>query len=320
MAGILNKKQRVIDFILTDEGRSQIQRGDLEIAFATITDRDTYYEEESENVASDAQARIYFEASNRHQDRIIVESDFGKITSFTTDTYKLTGEQVLTSPSIPRRVNDVLLLTGSDVTSAASDILSSITTNFTDQQIVSTEDPFTDRQGFAISQTNLEFRPTTESPINVNDYIFEGVYRPPLVSSYDAIVNDTRFAHFAQFKFLPPVNAPTSELGGQPLGQYANMNQAEITTYDQLKQRLEGLEYKEIRFNTTSRENNIIIQPFEFREFDGTVRKLSVIDYGIFPNERGTNAGVHVFFAGKVVSAADGSKKFFNLFTIELDV
>ena len=39
MAGILDQKQRVMDFILTDEGRMQIQRGDLEIAYASLSER-----------------------------------------------------------------------------------------------------------------------------------------------------------------------------------------------------------------------------------------------------------------------------------------
>ena len=69
MAGILDQKTRVMDFILTDEGRRQIRDGDLRISFASFSDLGAFYTEESDGVASDAGARIYFEASSRHQDR-----------------------------------------------------------------------------------------------------------------------------------------------------------------------------------------------------------------------------------------------------------
>ena len=46
MAGILDAKSRVVDFILTNEGRRQVRNGDLKIEYASFTDRDTFYEEE----------------------------------------------------------------------------------------------------------------------------------------------------------------------------------------------------------------------------------------------------------------------------------
>jgi hypothetical protein len=104
------------------------------------------------------------------------------------------------------------------------------------------------------------------------------------------------------------------------MGVYPNLNQAEILTYDKLKQELKGKDVHSVRFDPTSRDNNVMIQPFEFNSISGTVKKLVIVDYGVFPNERGTSAGVHVFFLGKMLRSRDGSLKFFNIFTLELDV
>ena len=41
MAGILDQKQRVMDFILTDEGRAQAQSGDLNIDYASLSEKET---------------------------------------------------------------------------------------------------------------------------------------------------------------------------------------------------------------------------------------------------------------------------------------
>ena len=55
MAGILNAKHRVIDAIITQEGRRQVAAGDLQIKYVTFTDRHTFYESSgSNNVAADA--------------------------------------------------------------------------------------------------------------------------------------------------------------------------------------------------------------------------------------------------------------------------
>jgi len=326
MAGILDQKTRVMDFILTDEGRRQIRDGDLRISFASFSDLGAFYTEESDGVASDAGARIYFEASSRHQDRIVVESQLGVITSFTTSgasgSYILNGEQVSLTPELPTDANVTVTLTGSQVTEDSGTILSGITQNFMDNQLIAKEDVFSYKQGFVISDESINFRPNNTLPIDMSQYTtVDGKFRPPPLSSFDSITFDRRFAHFPNFKFLPPINKKSSgPRSGQPLGAYPNLNQPEILTQNKLKQELANKDMHEIRFDPTSRDNNVLIQPFEFDSITGTVRKLVIVDFGVFPNETGTSSGVHVYFIGKMIPARDGSFKFFNMFTVEMDI
>jgi hypothetical protein len=326
MAGILDSKTRVMDFILTDEGRRQVRDGDLRLAFASFSDLGAFYSTDESGAATDASARIYFEASSRHQDRIVVESTLGVITSFATSgdagSYDLNGELVALSPESPASAFETEILTGSQVLEASDDILEGITNNFLENQLIAKEDVFSYRQGFELSDDTVDFRPTSQSPIDT--WLYTSVddrVRSPTLSSFDSITFDRRFAHFPNFKFLPPINKTgVGSQSGTQLGVYPNLNQPEILTYESLQEELKYKDVHEIRFDPTSRDNNVTIQPFEFDSISGTLKKLVIIDYGVFPNSKKTSAGVHVFFIGKLMSSRDGSLKFLNIFTLEMDV
>ena len=77
MAGILDSKQRIMDVIITEEGRRQVATGELRIEFASFTDAHTFYEASGSagDIASDASHRLFLEAFNRPQDQIVLETD-----------------------------------------------------------------------------------------------------------------------------------------------------------------------------------------------------------------------------------------------------
>ena len=87
MSGILDAKSRIIDSVITDNGRSQIARGDLRIEFASFTDAMAYYEADIVSGSSDATRRIYFEQEgNKRQDFITFETDdSGNLLGYPTD-------------------------------------------------------------------------------------------------------------------------------------------------------------------------------------------------------------------------------------------
>lgn len=75
MSGILDKKSRIIDAMLTSDGRRQMAEGTFEISYVTFTDSGVAYEPDEENGHQDPTDRIYFEACNLPQDQITFEAD-----------------------------------------------------------------------------------------------------------------------------------------------------------------------------------------------------------------------------------------------------
>jgi hypothetical protein len=73
-----------------------------------------------------------------------------------------------------------------------------------------------------------------------------------------------------------------------------------------------------VEFLETSRDNNIIVQPFEFRSDIG-FSKLAIIDYGEFEDEDPTSFGKRVFFLGKLLVDDFDQQTFVNVFTVVFD-
>ena len=72
MAGILDPKERVIDFVLTKFGREKFaDDGQLKVSFITISDSNIFYQS-SGSYADDDKYRLFLEASNTGNDRVFV--------------------------------------------------------------------------------------------------------------------------------------------------------------------------------------------------------------------------------------------------------
>ena len=317
MAGILDSKQRVMDVMITDEGRAQAASGELTIKYVTFTDRHTFYETDTplldDAVANDASGRIYFECSSRHQDQIVVETiDAGVIKPFRSTDFDLSQENLisgLTAEGAP--AEDITVYSGSNFVENSNSFIDDLTKNFSEQQILGTYDPFSDSTEFTLNNTSLAFTISNNNPV-VSDS--ENVR----LENIESIFQDKRFSTLPNFLYLPPENAPrTGERYGRKLGNYVNWNQKPILTFQELLSQLSNKEYYDIEFVETSRENNIVVQPFEFSEFG--VKKLCVVDYGEFPDEDPTSPGKRVFFVGKIFKDAFGSSTFVNIFTIIMD-
>jgi hypothetical protein len=99
--GILDSKSRIIDAIITVEGRRQMAEGTFNVSFATFTDNDVVYESDLIEGHVDPTDRIYLEAKSLPQDQIIFEAnDSGKIVPLRDKTIDIQRIDSL----LPRRV------------------------------------------------------------------------------------------------------------------------------------------------------------------------------------------------------------------------
>jgi|TARA_Y100000310_G_C20602824_1_gene773956 hypothetical protein len=310
MAGILDGKQRVMDTIITIEGRRQMAEGDLRIHFATFTDRHTFYQASgSDGVAEDPADRIYLEATNMLQDQIIFETDDNaRMLSYRGGSVATRGNGIL-SASAGLYLQPV---TGSAVLGATDALLSDAADSFANQYVISTKETFSETQGFDLSTSSLKFRLTDNMPLRKDDITKASI------DNVESLYADARLSHLPNFQYLPPVNK--SAIGmemGSPLGDYEKLNQLERLSFQDLMSGLRGKEDHTVSFTETSRENNLIAQMMETSPRG--LEKLSVIDFGEFPDEEPLSPGKRVFFAGKIFTDNNGSHTFVNMFTIIFD-
>lgn len=80
MSGILDSKSRIMDMILTQEGRRQMAESTFRVSYVTFTDESVAYLPDAENGHEDPTTKIYLEACNLPQDQITFEAnDEGKL-------------------------------------------------------------------------------------------------------------------------------------------------------------------------------------------------------------------------------------------------
>jgi hypothetical protein len=98
MAGILDNKKRIMDTIVTQEGRRQLASGNFKIKYASFTDGNVFYEEDLLAGTTDATLRIPFEAVNKWQDNIVFETDdSGNLLNFQGDGIELNADGSIVS-------------------------------------------------------------------------------------------------------------------------------------------------------------------------------------------------------------------------------
>jgi len=139
MSGILDNKTRIIDAIVTSEGRRQLAEGDMRIEYVSFTDAGTYYRADVVSGSADASSRIFFEACNLPQDQITFEADdSGKLMPFANalDVQLRAGNILSFSLGVPTSsifvgsLEHVNVLSGTAFASVASNLLAESSENF----------------------------------------------------------------------------------------------------------------------------------------------------------------------------------------------
>lgn len=313
MGGILDPKKRVLDTILTTEGRKQIAQGRLKAEFYSFTDAGMFYKQDTiVSGGLDETYRIQLESTNRLQDTITIEADdSGRLTGFPisgSDRYIFRGGQILSSSS----ENETVAVTGSKYASLSETLLDSSINNFKNLYILRSPDPIDLKEReFIVGPKEATFTITKNKPFSTASIT------TARVNDVEGFFQDKRLSHIPNYEFMPPVNKP--RLGAQEatsLGEFINLNQEPVLTFQDVEretERYEEMGYaQEFLFTETSRQNNLVGQFFESAE--NQLQKLDVIDFGTFTNTDGETK--HVFFVGKVYNDDLGVDTFVNLFTL----
>jgi hypothetical protein len=309
MSGILNSKERILDTIITKEGKKQISSGKLKPVFYSFSDTDTFYSaDDIDNftVSSELQGRIMFEATSLPQDLVCLEKDdSGKLV--VKELQKLSGSFVLMNGQIYNTTAQTFV---SQSAEQQNNFLSGSINSFRNLRLLSASPELDQRdnaQEFVISPTSVEFNITQQAP-------FSGSLRTGNVDYIESLFEDKKLSHLPNFMFLPPVNIPrTGTSIKSNLGSFINLKQNPILTLSDLEQELSRFaDYKSsIRFLSTSKNNRIFSQFFE--KSNSSISKLDVIDFGVFEEN---SVRKHIFFVGKLYKDSTGSDTFVNMFTL----
>ena len=308
MAGILDPKSRIMDVVLTQQGRQQIASGRMKIEYASFTDLGASYDATIDYSIEDPSGKVYLEAfSDVSADMITFETDdAGYLRPFTGDGAAVSAGGNLLSGSAD--------LTGSISLTPASDfLLQSITQSLGWNQIIGTNDPLSETTGFQVSQPSVTFNVRDGFPFDHS----RGDVEYATLNTIESLQNDMRLSNRPNFKYLPPVNG-AGVLAGATLASYPDYNESSDTDRIAMQSRLSQLESAEITFLETSSENNFIMQAFEISGLS-SITKLDAIDYGYRSALDNPQKLVRTIFLGKVYTDTTSDPTFVNMFTLELE-
>lgn len=349
MAGILDKKTRFIDLIVTQEGKRQIAAGKLRAEYASLTDMHSFYKKGY--TYSEVNDRIYFEAMERPEHSLVMEKDdSGKLLTFDhSPTGSIVGNAIFEKESqVQTDLHKIKIATGSQFASLSSEIEKTFLKHFKKNHFISSVDQIGDST-FVLSDYTLDFNITNGSP-------FENGPNPEVINVNNAepFMLDAKLAHLPNFQFLPPVNED-----GSSYGNYNDIRNTTLETWDSILSRLGRRAFSElshdfndtvdvnisvniagdftrkiqmssvppkalkpfqtITFDKTSANNNLLVQVFQKNK--NLLQKLDIVDAGIFIDENDPNElfEKQVFYVGKIYLDDFNTPTFINLFTIVFD-
>jgi len=292
MAGILDSKQRIMDVIITGNGRRQIADGTFDIKFASFSDHGMFYRDRGDGSADDAADRIMFESFTSNGDIIIPEiNNVGAISLNTSSGKKIVNGRVYGSGSY--------IKSGSiDVYSSSADIIQSAVDHFDRLQIIGSDDNFLNENIYRLSPSEIMF-----------DYPKKTVRK---LSTFRPMYLDKNLSSHNNFKYLPPVyELNDSQI---PLAAYPKLTEEGHATMDTLVSELRmDHEIETVKIVHTDEINSLLCQCFELTET--RVNKLSIIDYGTYLNQNGELIG-HVYHLGKLMRDEQNTPKFIKIMTI----
>lgn len=338
--GLLDGKTRILDTIITLQGRSQIAAGKLKAEFYSFTDLgDFYVQDTSVSGALDGTRRIYLEASSLPQDMITFESDdAGKLVNFRASNVLVRNGQILVEVSSgldssgSNSAGKQFLPVQDNVFASMTDgLLSSSMDSYSNNYIIGSPDVFDENAAsFLLANNNIGFTISEQSPIAQNEH------QTANLEHVDGLFVDSKLSHLPNFQYLPPINKyRPGDTTVNLLGHYPNLNQQRQLRFADVETTVEEATKRgfsaNVVFEETSKVNNLICQMFEIG--DNEIVKLDVIDFGLF-NLSGQDVSLserqrqekdprkaptlskHVFFVGKVFTDSNGVNKFISLFTL----
>jgi hypothetical protein len=295
MSGILNSKQRIMDVLITNNGRRQIADGTFKIDFASFSDHGVFYRDDGTGAADDAGSRIMFEAYSSNTDIVIPE--INSLNSISMDTSS--GRRVVNGSIVQSGTGSLFLSGAIDVYSSSIDIIQTAVDHFDQLQIIGSSNHRVINEYFSLSENNISFESVTKVERNLDT--ISAIWAHETTNSQP------------QFRYMAPVYESDNE--DYPMASYAKINYEPINTYDSIKNNLAAgdSQMKTVTIQSSDQITNLIIQCFE--PTSTGINKLAIVDYGSYFDDTGNLLG-SVYHLGKVYRDDYNNPKFIRLMSI----
>lgn len=292
MSGLLDKKTRILDFIITDVGKQELTKGELSFDYVAFSDLSAQY---SKDPDLDHTQLLTFEASSLPSDLFIHDlENNGRL--LTTNMTNGPPENI---------VAGVIADEGEAPSQIAIDNFNKFVKNLiiplSNQSVVTNLQQFVDRDEFLISPEKISFVVADNTPIKI------GVPHIKNINALPNIFQDKDLKTKANFRFLPPINSNTT-----PVFKFDDIDTKDYpTTTDEVVSELQvNKQSIEIDFQESSTSNNIIVQFFEKNVSE--LKKLTIISHESEDGDDEKSA----YFIGKLFTDARGVKSFIKMFTL----
>jgi len=306
--GILDSKTRILDVIITQEGRRQIANGKLIIEHSSFSDDQTFYRKDIASGTIDASSRIFFEASSQRQDSIATEADdSGLLLPFPMTS----GYEVVNGGIVSGSVGSQVAVTGSSFVALAENVLNTSLQNFSQLMPLATHDEIFDDSQFELSSESISFTLNEDNPLSIQSHWSVNI------NDVDSLMEDQKFSHIKNFMYLPPITKKNEgETSTKELADYVKLTPDDYE-FSRLEEDFSTLQkrglHNSVQFIQTSRRSRLLLQMFEVDKTK--LRKLDVYKYKTF-TESNSVGQTDVYFAGKLVPDQNGSYTFIHLFTL----
>jgi hypothetical protein len=288
--GILDPNTRIVDTILTVEGRRQLAHGGLDVAFYTFDDAGVIYDDDGHGVVDDAARRLAIEACQLPQDTLVSDAnELGELLSSISGSITIIGGRAFNASG-----SATVAVTPAD-----------------DDAIIASLDPSTalrfnsslhtvsaiDAGAFELKPAAIKFAIMNDAPLAQREQLAD-------VDHIDPFFADPTLAHIINFAYLPPINPDGTQLGNyQPIGPVDPPSDDDIT------QLIANAQNYTTYMQPAPIENRIAIQIVVVSH--GKVNRLAAVDRGTI----GTSRIVHY---GRIFRNSRGQFVFCRLFTVTI--
>lgn len=308
MAGILDRKNRIIDFILTPEGYRQMALHDIRFKYATFSDSSTIYHSNEDNVFLSGAHNFRFETSHNVKDLVNPEIDLNRGGFYNID--------LETEDNSSFYAWDLLDEDGQTFLSASNDLYLRIENNLREKDILLTTGSL-DLDYIRIYSTvsNLD------EPFQMRNRDFNNEYPPTMLSKdvtlseFDLIKDDARFSNKTNFLYLPPENANGSQLGvytntqkgpskilvKNSVNGLTDLTTAISNSVDLIEQN-KKIQRKYFSFTKKKSDPKYFFQIYSSTSSSNSIEKLVLIDHGDnqYFDSKGRRKFRRVFSAGNL--------------------